>query len=160
MKRPEGRARLTSQEAVTGWKGDEWAGEREGLLRLRAGLGEGGPGPGMVLARVACPGAYVTPDNCGVVCTGSVSLGELESSEHPGEMLLDWGQGRVVEPCVPWGRGIGVRLSPCRATPRCPGWRLLGKDQRLLDTRAAPPLSTSLTMTKVSTNTTGSFIPI
>lgn len=120
------RARLTSQEAVTGCERHRWAGEGEGWLGLQAGVGEGGLGAGAGqsgMSRRVCDPQQL----CVFVCMRAIFLGELEDSEHQG----GWSQTGIV---IPWwglcSSGLcclGVQLSPCRAASRCPVWRLWGR---------------------------------
>ena len=120
--------------------------ERGGLAQAPGrGCGSG------LRARTACPGGRATPDNCVWYMCGSVYLWEAEGSEPPGGWSQTRRPGRMVQPFVLRVCGVGVQLSPCRAASRCPAQRLLGKDWKLLDIRAAPPLLTSLTVTSLST---------
>lgn len=120
------RARLTSQEAVTGCQRDQWAGEGEGWLGLQAGVGEGGPGAGADqsgMSRRVCDPQQL----CVFVCIRAISLGELESSEHPG----GWSQTGIA--VLWWGLCssglccLRAQLSPHRVASRCPAWRLWGR---------------------------------
>ena len=126
-----------------------WLGTGLERRRARSGsrlsLEKVAPEPGLVLARAACPGAYVTPTSVSA-CLCETHVLALVGREPPGGMSTDWGQG------TPWL----VELGFSRAPAQMPSVEATGKGPR-----AVSPPSAALTTTKVSTrpNTTGSLVP-